>query len=187
MEQRPVISKLIQKYLVKHKRCEDSLNDKDYFDKVYNEACKLTAYLCKLFNINPLGTVNYNGISVPTILCHADSYTYGLGSNHGDVNHWFPKFGKSMQTAREDVNKLIIEEEEDDDNMTQETFDQMMNNYLIRLAQQEPSSWSLNARQWCESNGIMNGDENGNRMYKKFVTREELAQVEYAIHNKNLK
>ena len=79
--------------------CEDGLNDKDYFDKVYKEACELTAYLCRKYGIDPKGSVNYNGMKVPTILCHADSHKLGLGSNHGDVLHWFPKFGKNMDTV----------------------------------------------------------------------------------------
>ena len=87
--------------------CEAGLNDATYFNKVYKEACEITAYLCKMFNIDPNGTVNMNGVSVPTILCHADSHALGLGSNHGDVNHWFPKFGKSMATARADVAALM--------------------------------------------------------------------------------
>ena len=87
--------------------CEDGLNDATYFNKVYKEACEITAYLCKMFNIDPNGMVNMNGVSVPTILCHADSHALGLGSNHGDVNHWFPKFGKSMATARADVAALM--------------------------------------------------------------------------------
>ena len=61
--------------------------------------------------------------------------------------------------------------------MTQETFNEMMNTYLEQLAQQDPSDWSKEARDWCESNGIIQGDNEGRRMYKKFVTREELAQV----------
>lgn len=87
--------------------CEDNLNDKTYFDKVYKEACEITAYLCQMYNIDPKGTVTMNGVKVPTILCHADSHALGLGSNHGDVNHWFPKYGKSMATVREDVAKLL--------------------------------------------------------------------------------
>lgn len=87
--------------------CEDALNDRDYFNKVYKEACEITAYLCKMFNIDPYGTVKYGKINVPTILCHQDSYQLGLGSNHGDVLHWFPKFGKSMETARNDVAALL--------------------------------------------------------------------------------
>lgn len=87
--------------------CEDALTDKNYFEAVYKEACELTAYLCDLFNINPKGTVKVNGVDIPTILCHADSAALGFGGNHGDVNHWFPKFGKSMATARDDVAKLM--------------------------------------------------------------------------------
>ena len=89
--------------------CEDGLNDADYFAKVYKEACELTAYLCKMFGIDPKGSVDYNGVKVPTILCHADSHKLGLGSNHGDVLHWFPKFGKNMDTARADVAALMME------------------------------------------------------------------------------
>ena len=87
--------------------CEDGLTDKAYFDKVYKEACELTAYLCDMYDIDPHGTVTVNGVQVPTILCHADSHKLGLGSNHGDVNHWFPKHGKSMTTVRDDVAELL--------------------------------------------------------------------------------
>lgn len=87
--------------------CEDGLKDKAYFEKVYTEACELTAYLCDMFDIDPKGTVTVNGVKVPTILCHADSHKLGFGSNHGDIYHWFPKFGKDMDDVREDVAKLI--------------------------------------------------------------------------------
>ena len=87
--------------------CEDGLKDKTYFEAVYKEACELTAYLCDMFNIDPKGTVTVNGVKVPTILCHADSHKLGFGSNHGDVLHWFPKFGKDMDDVRNDIAKLI--------------------------------------------------------------------------------
>ena len=87
--------------------CEDGLSDKTYFNKVYTEACELTAYLCKTFNIDPNGVVDFKGVKVPTILCHADSHSLGLGSNHGDVLHWFKKHGKTMDDVRKDVAKLI--------------------------------------------------------------------------------
>ena len=89
--------------------CEDNLTDKSYFDKVYKEACELTAYLCKIANIDPKGIVEYEGIKVPTILCHKDAYKLGLGSNHGDVDYWFKKYGKSMETVRADVAALLKE------------------------------------------------------------------------------
>lgn len=87
--------------------CEDGLSDGTYFNQIYKEACELTAYLCKLYNINPLGTVQHNGVTVPTILCHQDSAKLGLGSDHVDVLHWFPKFGKNMTTVRNDVAALL--------------------------------------------------------------------------------
>ena len=60
-----------------------------------------------MFNLDPHGTVSYKGVNVPVLLCHQDSYQLGLGGNHADIYHWFPKHGKSMATAREDVAKLL--------------------------------------------------------------------------------
>ena len=37
--------------------CEDNLTNKTYFEQTYREACELTAYLCKMYNLNPKGTV----------------------------------------------------------------------------------------------------------------------------------
>ena len=87
--------------------CEDGKNDKAYLEACYKEACEITAYLCKLYGIDPHGTVDFKGMKVPTILCHQDSYKFGLGSNHSDIYDWFPKFGKSMETARDDVAALL--------------------------------------------------------------------------------
>lgn len=89
--------------------CEDALVDPVYFSKVYQEACELTAYLCKMYNLNPNGKVRFGGVDVPVILCHADSYALGLGSGHADVLHWFPKFGKNMNTVRADVAALMTD------------------------------------------------------------------------------
>jgi len=89
--------------------CEDALKNKKYFEQIYDEACELTAYLCKKYNIDPKGTIIYNGIKVPTILCHQDSYKLSLGSNHRDIYHWFSKYGKDMADVRNDVTKLIKE------------------------------------------------------------------------------
>lgn len=69
--------------------------------------------------------------------------------------------------------------EEDDDMMTQEQFNAMMDNYLAELAKKEPSEWSKDAREWAEDHGYINGDSAGNKQYKKFATREELAQLLY--------
>lgn len=87
--------------------CEDDLNSREYFNATYIEACEITAYICKMYNIDPKGTVRYKGIDVPTILCHADSHKLKLGGNHGDVYHWFNKYGKTMDHVRNDVAALM--------------------------------------------------------------------------------
>lgn len=87
--------------------CEDALTDKNYFNAVYKEACEITAYLCKLYNIDPHGTVTVSGVKLPTILCHYDSYKYGFGGNHGDVYNWFNRYGKTMDDVRNDVAALL--------------------------------------------------------------------------------
>ena len=68
--------------------CEDGLADATYFAKVYQEAVELCAYLCKEY-----------GLTEKDIICHSEGYKRGVASNHGDVMHWFPKHGKSMDTS----------------------------------------------------------------------------------------
>lgn len=87
--------------------CEDALTDKNYFNTVYKEAVEITAYLCKMYNLNPKGKVSKNGVQVPVITCHSESHSLGFGSNHGDVMHWFKKYGKTMDNVRDDVAKLL--------------------------------------------------------------------------------
>ena len=87
--------------------CEDGLNDKTYWEAVYKEACEMTAYLCKMFNIDPKGTISYNGLKVPTIIDHTGSHSLGLGSNHGDIQHWSRKYGVTMDTVRNDVAAIL--------------------------------------------------------------------------------
>ena len=79
--------------------CEDGLNDAVYFNAVYKEAAELCAYLCKEFKFNPMA----DGV----IIGHYEGAQRGIASNHGDPGNWFPKHGKSMDTFRADVMKLL--------------------------------------------------------------------------------
>lgn len=87
--------------------CEDSTNNATYAKQVVEEAAQLTAYLCKKYGLDPKGTTKNNGVTVPVILCHQDSYRLGLGSDHADVLHWFPKFGINMDTIRNRVAEIM--------------------------------------------------------------------------------
>ncbi|MGU9538318.1 N-acetylmuramoyl-L-alanine amidase [Clostridium tepidum] len=80
--------------------CEDGLTDASYFSAVYKEAVELCVHLCKLYGLNE-----------KDIICHSEGYKQGIASNHADVMHWFPKHGKTMDTFRADVKKLLSEEE----------------------------------------------------------------------------
>ena len=80
--------------------CEDALTDKTYFDKVYKEAVEFTAYLCELHNLDPMGK--------NVIICHADGHKLGIASNHGDVYHWFKRYGKTMDDVRADVKAVMV-------------------------------------------------------------------------------
>ena len=87
--------------------CEDALTNADYFNACYKEACEMTAYLCKKFGIDPKGTIDYKGLKVPTIIDHTGSHALGLGSNHGDIQHWSKRYGKTMENVRNDVAAIL--------------------------------------------------------------------------------
>lgn len=103
--------------------CEDGLTDRNYFNKVYNEAVELTAYLCEMYSFNPLK----DGV----VICHSEGHSRGIASNHSDVMHWFPKHGKSMDTFRQDVYNKMNQQEEDE--MTEE-LKSILNNINNKLA-----------------------------------------------------
>ena len=63
--------------------------------------------------------------------------------------------------------------------LTQEQFDQMMDQYLKAQAKKDPDAWSAPARAWAESRGIVSGDASGSKRYKALPTKEEVVQMLY--------
>ena len=105
--------------------CEDGLADSTYFKKVYQEAVELCAYLCKQF-----------GLTEKYIICHSEGYKRGIASNHGDVMHWFPKHGKSMDTFRAAVKELLAQDstaEQEPEKPTQVTTDEITVGTLVQF------------------------------------------------------
>lgn len=80
--------------------CEDSLKDPEYFLRTYNEAVDFCAYICELFGFDPTGTTPEG---YPVILDHVTGCELGIAAPHGDVGHWWPKFGKYLDDIRKDV------------------------------------------------------------------------------------
>lgn len=75
-------------------------------------------------------------------------------------------------TERLSGNPANQEEEE----MTQEQFNKMMDNYLAEL-NNKPATFEQDALVWAQQNGLMLGNESGNLMPKRFLTRGEFAVV----------
>jgi len=54
--------------------------------------------LCTAYGIKP---------EKPYLICHSEGYALGIASNHSDVMHWLPRFGKSMDSFRSDVKQAM--------------------------------------------------------------------------------
>lgn len=148
--------------------CEDNLTDVSYFKKVYTEAVELCAYLCKEY-----------GLTEKNIICHCEGYKQGIASNHGDVMHWFPKHGKSMDIFRADVKTLLEKDCATKDDaetpvVTPTTYPEKLTSGYYRVRK----SWSeketqvgayrilINAKDAADKNpGYSVFDNNGNIVY----------------------
>ena len=78
---------------------------------------------------------------------------------------------------------IVPDIKEEEEEVTQEKFNEMMNTWIAEQAKLNPSNWSAEAREWAENAGLIAGDIDGKKMYKKLLTREELVTVLYrALH-----
>ena len=100
--------------------CEDALNDRAYVDRTYQVAMELTAELCRKFGLDPLAP----GV----VIDHAEGAELGIASNHADVDHWWSRFGVTMDDFRAGVARLLQKEEEP--SMTREEVTQMVKQAL---------------------------------------------------------
>ena len=143
--------------------CEDSLTDKGYFRATYQAAVELTAYLCKLYHLDPQA----DGV----VLCHSEGYARGIASNHADVMHWWGKFGVSMDNFRRDVAEKMKGGERD---LTEQEVRSIVREELA-AAQSErdklpPSDWAAEKLKQAKAAGITDGTRP-----RGFATREEVA------------
>lgn len=142
--------------------CEDGLTDEVYFRQTYQEAVELTAYLCKLYHLDPQAP----GV----VLCHSEGCKRGIASNHADVMHWWKKFGVDMDDFRADV----AAEMQGDEDMTESQVRQIVREE-IAAAQAERdklpvSDWARDKLAAAVAAGITDG-----KRPRGFATREEVA------------
>lgn len=76
--------------------CEDEDWTEEYFRTTISNAVRTAAEWCLRHKI-----------PVDRVIGHYEAYKLGLGSNHSDPSHWFPKFGYSMDAFRAEVQKEI--------------------------------------------------------------------------------
>lgn len=74
-------------------------NTKAHVIGTYKAAVELFAYLCKMYNLNPLG----DGV----IVSHKEGSARGIASNHGDPEHIWNKFGLTMNQFRKDIKSAM--------------------------------------------------------------------------------
>lgn len=145
--------------------CEDGLTDASYFGKAYQEAVELCAYLCKLYNLDP----------IKNIVCHSEGYKLGIASGHSDVMHWFPKHGKSMDTFRAAVKAQMAGTNISTNTTTTTPTDTTSQMYRVRKTWADTKSQigaytSLaNAKAACPD-GYSVFDKNGKAVYSPATT-----------------
>ena len=120
---------------------EDDLTDSKYFWQVYQEALELCVHLVRIYSI-----------PVENIICHSEAFAMGLGSNHADVMHWLPRYGRTMDRFRDEVLKLL------------DTDDRLDN---------KPDGYALDAVQWAIKEGIIKGNTKGDLQLHSGITRQD--------------
>lgn len=61
--------------------------------------------------------------------------------------------------------------------MTQAEFNKMADAYFEAKKSAQPDEWSKVDRAWAEESGLVQGDEQGRKLYKSYLTREEFVVV----------
>ena len=96
------------------------------------------------------------------IVDHSEGYNIGIASNHGDIKHWFNKFGKTMDDFRADVKKRLNMKDED-----------------IKTTDASVSTWAMDSQLRMVKLGITDGTRP-----KDTATREEIWVMLDRLYNK---
>ena len=154
--------------------CEDGLDDRAYFTAVYREAVELTAYLCRRFGLDPLA----DGV----VLDHAEGNRRGIASAHGDVAHWFPRFGKTMDDFRRETAALLRRPaEKEAEDLTLQELDARIDARIRTVLEgtgSRASSWAQEELARAMAHGITDGTRPGG-----YATREEVALMAERVYS----
>lgn len=125
---------------------------KGYFEAVWDRAVSLCAKLCNAYQLDPM----------TDILCHAEGYRAGIASNHADVEHWWPRHGKTMDDFRAAVRAVLYGEtpQEPEEPPTD-----------------QPAGWAAEAWAWARAMGLMDGTRPTDN-----ITRQEVAVFAWRLY-----
>lgn len=131
---------------------------------------KLICCLCQTLGFRGVAYISESAVHVD--MRSSGSYRgderKGYSGNVG--NNFYRYFG----ITKNQVEALKIENEsKEDEEMTQQQFNEMMNNWIAQRAAKEPSAWSEKDREWAEENGIIKGTGAG-FSYLSYCTREQM-------------
>lgn len=137
---------------------------------------KLVCCLCQYLGFKGIGYISESAVHVD--MRESGSYRgderKGYSGNVG--GNFFEYFGmtKAMVEALKD-------KEQEEEKVTQQQFDEMMNNWIARQAAKEPEEWSKEDREWAEANGIIKGTGAG-YSYRSYCTREQMVAFLHRLY-----
>ena len=133
--------------------------------------CGFTNRGVKKYNWSVIAKARQSGV-------HASLLEVCFIDDADDMSLYVRKFNDIVRAISSGlISSLNLKKEEPV--VTYDTFKEYMDQYLMEQAVKAPASWSSEERAWAESNGIIQGDDQGRKKYKSNVTREELVTMLY--------
>lgn len=126
--------------------------------------------------------VKVDGGRVYTIEGNTSGYTDVVPNGGAVAEKSYPIGHKAIKGYGRPDYSLVEEENE----LTQEQFNQMMGAWLSEQSKKPDTEWGpewTQAREWAESVGLIKGDENGNKQYQSWTTRQAMVLFLYRLTN----
>ena len=152
-------------------------------DKAFNALVNLCTDICRRYGKKKLLWISDKN----TALAYEPKDDEMLLTMHkwfANTNCPGPYLGSKFPELAGRVTANLNQEDED---MTQEQFNKMADAWIVGLANKPAASWFEKNLEWGKENGLMNGNEKGNLMPKKFLSREEFIAVLNRFYDKFVK
>lgn len=130
--------------------CEDDLSDFVYMSEVRHKAVELCAFLCSLYNLDPL----------TSIISHREGHEFGLASNHRDPDNWWAMYFLDPM-----------------DSFRQEVADEMAVIDTLLSSNKTKERTPNKDEQWAIEHGLFEGYPDKTYRFGNPITRGELCTV----------